>query len=134
MRERITRAKRLDNNEWVFGNLLYFTGNKEVAEDAYILKQTELVLDWNMRNLFRVDPETIGDWTGVTDKNGVKIFEGDIVRAANRDGSDGYIIGEVKFRTGYYVDFGGYSEFAMDEHEYEVIGNCADNLQLLKEK
>lgn len=73
MREIIFRAKRKDNGEWVQG---------------YLVKMFSAlnIMDKNNENIvYEIIPETVGQFTSLTDKNGKKIFEGDIVRYCDED-------------------------------------------------
>ena len=73
MREILFRGKRIDNGEWVEG---YYV---PIGKYHYILTgRLELVPYLGFEH-FLVNPETVGRFTGLTDRNGVKIFEGDII-------------------------------------------------------
>lgn len=89
MIENKLRGQRVDNNEWVYGYLVKQFGKYKIYDDS-----KENCKDW----IYEVIPETIGRFSGATDKNGIEVYEGDKVKAFN--GVD-EILGIVKF--GNYV-------------------------------
>ena len=128
MREILFRGKRADDGEWVCGNLTIWS-DKSASIDK---ESTEV------SPLYAVVPETVGQYTGLTDKNGKRIFEGDIVAGAVH-WLDRMKNGVVAFRDGsfgliwYRGEVEQFNPFtSMCNVEYEVIGNIHDNPELLK--
>lgn len=132
MREILFRGKRTDNGQWVEGFLMKW---KSFVEREY--QEVTAIYHYNSSSPFLVIPETVGQFTGLTDKNGVKIFEGDIVKLD----SDLFMaekevvgfIGVVKFiESCFYVEnkYQGYQLWS-DWYYLEVIGNIHDNAELL---
>ena len=122
MREIIFRGKRADNGEWVYGSLIternMFDGNLMTMH----IQDIEEPYDDNL-----IDDETVGQYTGLTDKNGVKVFEEDIVRIFDGE----YFSGVVKYSNeqgSFTVDDTSLHYWVSD---IEVIGNIHDNPDLL---
>lgn len=127
----IFRGKRKDNGEWIEG-FLYITHNGEHEIGSY---DDELDIE---RITYIVIPETVGQYTGLYDKNGKSIFEGDIVAGgliwqekrknglvAFKDGSFG-----LTWYRGCIEQFNAFT--SMCNVEYEVVGNIHDNPEQLK--
>ena len=152
MREILFRGKQTDNGEWIEGAYSPFHlnfGEREEKPHIIIISDDE-----DIDGLWcEVIPETIGQYTGLTDKNGKRIFEGDIVRAtierAERcqsprieNGVIGYdcigMIGLIlyKDKNGENVWSDFFNELSLsgliEDYYFEIIGNIHDNPELLQ--
>lgn len=130
MREVIFRGKRLDNEEWVYGGIRIVQGR------YYIIPE-----DSNPFG-FEVDPDTVGEYTGWTDKYDKKIFEGDIIESYSLSGDF------ARHRIGFDENMGCYIAILLigqhagyffqlkqdwiSEFDKVVAGNIHDNPELLE--
>ena len=151
MREILFRGKRLDNGEWIEGHLLTVTLREETAylifADSFKIVCGEVKASLHAL----VDPATVGQYTGLKDKHGKRIFEGDLLNGFRypflRDNAHNYFAEVVWFdnspafglvthknplsavrgisdgNTEYMEDF--------DPNNWEVIGNVHDNPELM---
>ena len=130
IREVIFRGKRTDCEAWAEGDLLHYeSGEMAICKgfSNYGYEATEII------GRYKVIPETVGQYTGLTDKNGVRIFEGDIVTGwFNHEKIVGYIFygGNAQF----FIQRDGIYGIGLDNSDcwLEVIGNIHDNSELLK--
>lgn len=146
MRDILFRAKRQDNGEWVEsmsvakceeenGDYLYYVGAGLPAEFGCDEHGNILEAETYGEALFyEIDPGTVGQHTGWKDKNGKRIFEGDIVRF---DGGV-FTVEYSSCRIGFYFSGtrgrGCVPGFTMSHWEHlEIIGNIHDNPELLQE-
>ena len=128
MNERyLFRGKRKDGQGWIEGDLVHTrTTTQGVVTEIYTLDMS-----------YEVDPETVGQCTGLKDKNGKLIFEGDIVKGLFNFGLD--IMSVCTFKDGAFgltaKQCGAYHFSAFTslwKVQYEVAGNIHDNPELLE--
>ena len=127
MREILFRGKDPESGEWYYG---YYVKRNDGDRGSLILE------DYFLESYEIVKPETVGQYTGLTDKNGAKIFDGDILEGDLEDRLDP----GAKWRSiVVWGTFGwmckGRQTLPMDEFdilEGEVIGNIYDNPELVK--
>ena len=123
MREILFRgkSKSINKGEWIYGSFI-----EDTDLNACCIRDKSLVYEL-------VDRETVGQYTGLTDKNGTKIFEGDIVKYGDTVHN---VVFEQRNGTAYFglvystletLSFGYYQ----DLKQIEVIGNIYDNPELL---
>lgn len=127
MREILFRGKQTDNKKWVVDNsVLFFKNSTKIYGALNEWLEVEVI------------PETVGQYTGLTDKNGTKIFEGDIVKCISRfdvknmvvifETAEFHLVDCQRYKN--YTECCGYKYFGA--LETEVIGNIYDNPELLR--
>lgn len=142
MREILFRGKREYDNEWVYGHLVIESNEQQpiivsiLTFDDY---EDDEVDEQNIRDFYYyyVDPETVCQFTGLYDKNGRKIFEGDIVERGGRIWRVKYGDNYGKFMMTTYTEKGVSWDRDFDTIPpdwCEVIGNIYDNPELLEVK
>lgn len=142
MRDIIFRGKRIDNGEWIQGNLVTEKEGLHSGE-SYILPTIADFTYGDNGNRIRigcfvqVEPQTIGQYTGLLDKIGKRIFDGDIVRVRQ---------GKENGKATIYYGNGAFSvmstsgnilertlwEYWYNDWDIEVVGNIHDNPELLE--
>lgn len=139
MREILFRGKRKDTREWVYG---YYVREEILVLDtvSHLIVSCDKEWDVRERKTYVVDGETICEWTGLYDKTGERIFEGDIIRP--------FFGKPIEVRFGKYTDdkmhstyfdrghMGFYANYDIKDlcyyaDECKVIGNVFDNALLL---
>ena len=135
-RKILFRGQRLNNSEWIEGNLL-------LSDDGKVAR----IIIWNNIGYdeYPVDPATIGQYTGVVDKNGKQVYEGDII--GYTDTGETSVFGVVKWyhEGNFYINSDSYCNYTSDNDcanvgymlnrattKLQVMGNIYDNPSMLK--
>lgn len=148
MREILFRGKRNDTGEWIFGSIVHQTDYYGDKCDRWFILEGNYTNDYDIDYPIEVLKETVGQFTGLLDKNGTKIFEGDVL--------DMSIIGPDHSLNAVSIEHGAVGFFPLypeeeaeedrrwrsfwkdDEQEFwsdeyfTVIGNIYDNPELLE--
>lgn len=137
------RGKDILTDKWVYGDLLHL-GNAYAIVTSYEEEELEVNpisdrLEIRVEDIVGVYPETAGQFTGLLDKNGKEIYEGDIIKTkrygvvhgqSNTQGADLFRV--VYKNAQFYIDNKLRHFYLQDSRCNEVIGNVFDNPELLK--
>ncbi len=124
------RAKLYEENRWVYGG-------GAISKEGYEYALMIAFDDQRMPVCHRVYKETLGEFTGLKDKNGKKIYEGDILKEPDSWDERRTVLGEVKFLDGSFVcDHHDGTEtcysFMLRTGKTEVMGNIHENSELME--
>ena len=147
MREIKFRAKDTLERNWYVGSYMFTNDNTNNPFRSGPFKESHRIIfysscDWNLGgwNDVEIDPSTLGQYTGLKDKNGKEIYEGDIVKSIG--GKIGYVVflaqemgyvvvwDNCDTRLGHRNRGSGYG----DDLSIEVIGNIYDNPELINKE
>ena len=146
MREIKFRAKGLIDNHWHYGSYVYTNDDRNNPFASGPFKENHHIIqyfpgDWNLGGweAIEIDPNTLGQFTSLKDKNGKEIYEGDIIAFnwKNCDGVDITDLLEVRFVRGVFAflwdgDLDHEANIVSPTHEWAtVVGNIHDNPDLI---
>lgn len=153
MREILFRGRRIDNGEWVEGSLCCEAKSPLRINGEWVQCPHISVYDPHHHvpgfgnlgapRFYAVDPSTVGQYTGLKDRNGVWIFEGDVVRCNDargyiRFGTYASAYSSRETHVGFYIEWIVDTmlridlAYWVDKGKIEVIGNVHDNPELME--
>ena len=132
MREILFRGKVTDGN-WIYGNYIYAPNNMEI----HSICDPNFPYDW-----YEIDQYTLGQYTGLVDRNNKRVFEGDICKFREWENGEMIWIGMVRYEHQQFIISGGPNKECQTpfylpmsrfiSRNIEVIGNIHDNSELMK--
>lgn len=129
------RGKRKDNGEWVIGHLLWYEdGRARITPrhtDIYCLEEDENVIQ---HITYEVIPETVGQFTGLTDKNNIKIFDGHIVKLYLEDTIETGVIRYSESKCRFVLEANDTSYGFDNTCIFEIIGNIEYKSEVSEDK
>lgn len=140
MREILFRGKRRDNREWVYGcyyKQTEFCGDKVEPFGIMIITSSESLCYDQALEYYAISEKTVGQFTGLTDKNGKKIFEGDIIEWFAQGESERPDFGYIEYDEQSFAWRVCWQKYdpdwleGMQSQYITVIGNVFDNKDLL---
>ncbi len=139
MRDFLRRGKSIDNEKWVYGNIVFTRSGRAFLLEGSFFSGESHEGDFKHGEIYgtEVIPETVGRHTGVKDKNGKRIFEGDILKSRYDEYPDNVAIEVVKWIfNGWHTQQGNCTPDTIDDVEImpysEVVGNVHDNPELME--
>lgn len=134
MRESLFRGKRVDDGMWVEGSLIQALVEESREKNVVKLRPACFIRFFDGSLCYEVEEDTVGQYTGLKDRNGKEIFEGDIVLKKTYNGKKLF---PVTFGGGmFHCGFGGGSStalhrYSLEDRQIEVVGNIHDNPDLI---
>lgn len=113
------KGKRIDNGEWIYGDIVQW---KRLGLYAILPQEGD---EWDTPSDYRVNPESVGQFTGFTDKNGVEIYEGDLLKYPGYCVNMLIIFSQEEYR--FRLIPNSHTVPYLYDKELEVVGNIHDN-------